>query len=159
MVSVDVPFGIAMVVIGIVLLALELAHPGVLLIIPGSIIMVAGFLYLFLPDTLLNSWIGPLVVIAVAIVATLIEMRYLMWIAPPGAPMSTTTAGLVGEQAIVTVAVVPHTLKGKVRVKSEIWSAHADHPIAEGTKVRVVRGEGVSLVVEPIDAAPSSSAH
>lgn len=159
MVSVDVPFGILMVVIGIILLALELAHPGVLLFIPGSIIMVAGFLYLLLPDVLLDSIFGPIIVIVAAIIATLIEMRYLLWIAKPGEPMSTTTAGLIGESAIVTVAIVPHTLKGKVRVRSEIWSAISDQPIPEGTQVRVVHGEGVSLRVEPVDpAAPKSTA-
>ncbi len=154
MVSVDVPFGIAIVVIGIILLALELAHPGVLLFIPGTILMVAGFLYLLLPDVLLDSILGPIIVILVAIGATLIEMRYLLWIGKPTKPMSTTTAGLIGESAIVTVAVVPHTLKGKVRIRSEIWSAIADQPIPAGTHVRVVHGEGVSLRVEPVDPTP-----
>ncbi|HYB77129.1 MAG TPA: NfeD family protein [Thermoplasmata archaeon] len=148
---IDPTIGVALVIVGIILLAFELVHPGALLLIPGSILLVAGFLYLFLPNVLLDSYIGPVAIIVVAIVAALIEIPYYRWIAPTHSPLSTTSGGLVGAEGIVIVPVVPNTLKGKVRVRSEVWSAKASIPIPEGTKVRVVHGEGVSVTVAPIE--------
>jgi len=151
MAVIDPTIGVALVIVGIILLAFELVHPGALLLIPGSILLVAGFLYLFLPNVLLDSYIGPVAIIVVAIVAALIEIPYYRWIAPTHSPLSTTSGGLVGAEGIVIVPVVPNTLKGKVRVRSEVWSAKASIPIPEGTKVRVVHGEGVSVTVAPIE--------
>jgi inner membrane protein len=149
--------GITLVVAGIALLAFELIHPGALLLIPGSILLVAGFLYLFAPNDLLDSYIGPVAIIIAAILAALIEIPYYRWVAPVHRPLSTTSAGLVGDEAIVITAVEPGSLRGKVRVRSETWSARSAKPIPAGTKVRVVHGEGVSVTVEPIET-PSSEA-
>ncbi len=149
-------FGILLIIIGIALLAFELVHPGALLLIPGSILLVAGFLYLFVPNELLDSWVGPLAIILAAIVASLIEIPYYRWVAPTHRPLSTTVEGLVGQEAIVTTAVEPGTLRGKVRVRSEIWSARAVHPIPVGTHVRIVGGEGVSVAVEPLPPPKAS---
>jgi len=153
---IDPTIGIAIVVVGIALLAFELVHPGALLLIPGSILLVAGFLYLFLPDVLLDSYIGPIAIIVVAIVAALIEIPYYRWIAPTHSPLSTTSGGLVGAEGIVIVPIVPNTIRGKVRVKSEVWSARAETEIAEGTHVRIVHGEGVSVTVVPIEPPKSA---
>jgi membrane protein implicated in regulation of membrane protease activity len=153
---IDPAIGIALVVAGIILLASELIHPGALLLIPGSILLVAGFLYLFLPNILLDSYIGPIGIIVTAIIAALVEIPYYRWVAPTHRPMSTTSAGLVGDEAIVIADVVPNTLKGKVRVRSEVWSARSTVPIPAGTRVRVVHGEGVSVSVEPIEPPKAS---
>ncbi len=156
MTVIDPTIGLTLVIVGIVLLAFELVHPGALLLIPGSILLVAGFLCLFLPDVLVNSFIGPIAIIVVAIVAALIEIPYYRWVAPNHWPLSTTSAGLVGAEGIVIVPIVPNTLKGKVRVRSEVWSARATAEIPEGSRVRVVHGEGVSVTVvliEPPKAA------
>jgi inner membrane protein len=147
---IDPTIGIALVIVGVVLLAFELVHPGALLLIPGSILLVAGFLYLFLPDVLLDSYVGPVAIIVVAIVAALAEIPYYRWVAPTHSPLSTTSGGLVGAEGIVIVPIVPNTIKGKVRVRSEVWSARADTEIPEGTRVRIVHGEGVSVTVVPI---------
>ena len=157
MTVIDPTIGIVLVVVGIILLASELIHPGALLLIPGSILLVAGFLYLFLPNVLLDSYIGPVLIIVVAVVAALIEIPYYRWIAPTHSPLSTTSGGLVGAEAIVIVPIVPNTLKGKVRVRSEVWSAKASVPIAEGTRVKIVHGEGVSVTVVPVESAPPAS--
>lgn len=151
MVVVDVVVGAALIVVGLILFALEFAHPGVLLFIPGSVLLVGGFLYLYLPSVLLDSPAGPLAVLLAAVAAGLLEIPYYRWVAPTHKPMTTTSAGLQGELAIVTSPIIPNTLKGKIRVRSEIWSASGDRPIPIGTRVRVVRGEGVSVWVEPAD--------
>ncbi len=147
---IDAAVGILLVVVGIVLLASELVHPGALLFIPGSILLVAGFLYLFFPTYLLDSPVGPVAILVAAFVATAVEIFYYRWVAPTHWPLSTTTAGLVGREGIVLVPIVPNTLKGKVRVDSEVWSARAPVGIAAGTRVRIVRGEGVSVHVEAV---------
>jgi inner membrane protein len=151
---IDTGIGVLLVLIGIALLILELAHPGALLFIPGTILLVAGFLYLFFPTYLLDSAVGPLAVITGAAIATVIEIFYYRWVAPTHRPLSSTSAGFVGEQGVVTVDIVPDTLKGKVRIGSEIWSARAAVPIPAGARVRVVHGEGVSLTVERLEAPP-----
>lgn len=156
MVVVDDAVGIALLVAGIALLAFELVHPGALLLIPGSILLIAGFLYLFLPSLLLDSYVGPLVVVFAAIIGALLEIPYYRWVAPIHRPMSTTSAGLVGEEAVVIVPVEPNNLRGKVKFKSEIWSARSDQPISVGTRVRVIHGEGVSVTVQPITTPPTT---
>lgn len=153
--AIELAVGIVLVIAGIAALAFELVHPGALLFIPGSILLVAGFLYLFFPVFLLDSAVGPIAVVVAGGVATVVEVYYYRWVAPTHRPMSTTSEGLVGEEAIVTVAIVPDTLRGKVRVRSEIWSARAAVPIPVGTRVRIVQGEGVSVAVEAIDLPKS----
>jgi inner membrane protein len=153
---VDPAIGIALVVGGIALLASELIHPGALLLIPGSILLVAGFLYLFLPNVLLDSAVGPIAIIVAAILAALVEIPYYRWVAPTHRPMSTTSGGLVGDEAIVVAPIIPNTIKGKVRVRSEVWSARSTVPIPVGTRVRIVHGEGVSVSVEPLEPPKSA---
>lgn len=152
---IDIALGIVMILGGIILFALELVHPGVLLLIPGSIILVAGFLYLLIPNVLLDSPYGVGILLLAALVATLIEIPYYRYVAPNHRPLSTTSSGLVGEIGVVIAPVVPDTLQGKIRVKSEVWSARASVPIPIGAQVRVVRGEGVSVTVQPIDGGPT----
>jgi inner membrane protein len=156
MVLVNDTIGVVIVVIGIALLAFELIHPGALLIIPGTILLVAGFLYLFLPNVLLDSYLGPVIIIIAAILGALVEIPYYRWVAPVHRPMSTTSGGLVGEEAVVIAPVEPNNLRGKVKVRSEVWSARSSQPIPVGTRVRVIHGEGVSVTVQPIDQPPSN---
>jgi membrane protein implicated in regulation of membrane protease activity len=150
---IDVALGIVLVLGGIILFALELVHPGVLLLIPGSILLVAGFLYLLLPDVLLDGPWGIAILLLAAVIATVVEIPYYRHVAPTHRPLSTTTQGLIGEVGIVIAPVVPNTIQGKVRVKSEVWSARADVAIPLGARVRVVQGEGVSVTVQLVDAA------
>jgi membrane-bound ClpP family serine protease len=144
----NIALGVPLVVVGIVVLILELVHPGALLFIPGSALIVAGFMELFMPDVLTGTPFGAIAIVVVAAGAGIAEIPYYKYVAPTHKPMTTTSAGLTGELAVVTAPIVPNTLKGKVRVRSEIWSAQADYPIPVGAKVRVVSGEGVSVRVE-----------
>ncbi len=158
MVLVNEGIGITIVLAGAVLFTIELFHPGALLIIPGTILLVGGVLYLLIPDVLLDSIVGPLVVLAAALVATGVTILYYRWLAGTHKPLSTTSSGLIGEEGVVIADIVPDTLRGKVRVRSEIWSARGSAPIPVGTRVRIVHGEGVSVTVEPVDGSPVPSA-
>ncbi|MCW6166904.1 MAG: NfeD family protein [Thermoplasmatales archaeon] len=147
---------VVLMVVGVALFALELFHPGALLLIPGSVLLAGGMLYLFLPSLLLNSWVGIVVVTAAAVAAALIEIPYYRHVSPGHPPMTTMPMTLVGKEGIVVVDVIPNTLRGKVRVGSEIWSANSSMPISAGTPVRIVSGEGVSIKVVPIASVPTS---
>lgn len=153
---IDTGLGVLLVALGIALLASELVHPGALLFIPASVLLIAGIFYLFFPTYLLDSAIGPIAILVAAIVATIVELFFYRWVAPTHEPLTTTMSGLVGREGVVVAEVIPDTMKGKVRVDSEVWSARASVTIPPGTHVRVVRGEGVSIEVVPVDGSKNA---
>ena len=51
----------------------------------------------------------------------------------------------------VTVTVVPDSIRGKVKIGNESWSASAGEVIQVGAKVEVVSSEGVHVQVERIE--------
>jgi membrane protein implicated in regulation of membrane protease activity len=51
---------------------------------------------------------------------------------------------------MVTTAVVPSSLKGKVRIDHDTWSATSDKAIPVGRKVVVKASEGVHVKVEEV---------
>ncbi|MGC2288328.1 MAG: NfeD family protein [Thermoplasmata archaeon] len=142
-----------LIIVGSALFGFELIHPGAWLLIPASIMIVAGLLYLTLPGLLLNSVFGPAIVVLVALGAALATIPYYRWVAPTHEPLSTTVKSLEGQTGIVVAPVVPDSLSGKVQIQSEVWSARSDQPIPTGTRVRVVSGEGVSVLVRPLEVA------
>ncbi|MGD0257180.1 MAG: NfeD family protein [Thermoplasmata archaeon] len=150
--AVILAFGIILVVAGLVLFGLELIHPGALLLIPGSILLVAGAMYLLFPFILLDTVYGPAVILLAVVVAIMVEIPYYRWVAPQHRPLSTTSMGLVGEVGIVISPVDANSLHGKVRLKSQVWSARSEVPIPTGVHVRVIHGEGVSVTVQPVDS-------
>ncbi len=150
MVYVNEAVGILLLIVGVALFFIELAHPGALLLIPATILIVGAILYILIPSVLLDSVFGPIAVVLAAVVATVGTIFNYRWLAGTHEPMSTTSGGLVGEEAVVIAEVIPDSLRGKVRIRSQIWSAKASHRIPAGTRVRIVAGEGVSLTVEPV---------
>lgn len=63
--------------------------------------------------------------------------------------------GMVGLTGRVTKAIDP---RGQVEVHGELWTALSDAPLGEGTAVRVVRIDGLTLTVEPVGAPPPADA-
>ena len=57
---------------------------------------------------------------------------------------------VLGETALVTETVDNAQAQGQVRVDGQIWSARSAHDVVipEGTQVRVLRIEGVKVIVE-----------
>ncbi len=149
--------GVILILIGLGLFVAELVHPGIFLLIPGTVIFVSGVMYLLLPGFLTTTLFGPLIVVGAALVATVLSILYYRHVAPVHPPMVTMPETLVGAVGVVTSPVVPDTIRGKVRIRSEIWSARSHAPIAVGTRVRVIGGEGVSLDVTPIAESGSQS--
>lgn len=150
MVGVNETLGLVLLAAGAALLAFELVHPGALLLIPASILLVGGVLLLFFPDVLLASPEGVVVIVVAAAVAGLVEIPYYRWMSPGHLPMTSMPTTLIGREGVVVSDVIPNTLKGKVRIGSEVWSARASIAIPVGTPIRVVSGEGVSVLVAPV---------
>ena len=146
----DVTLGIFLLLIGIVLFAVEIIHPGALLLIPATVVLAVGILILVGAQSLFYTPYGPAIIVSVALAAAVLTIPYYRYVAMPHKPMSTITSNLEGELGVVIAPVVPDTLKGKVRVNSEVWSARSSRPIPSGTRVRILRGEGVSVEVEPV---------
>jgi inner membrane protein len=156
MVDFGIVVGVILLLIGAAFLVLEIIHPGAFLLIPGSVLLVAGILYIVLPSLLTESVFGPAIVVIAAFLATLGTYPYYKRIAPIHRPLTTIPMSLEGLTGIVTTTVEPDNMHGKVRVNSEIWSARSDRLIAQGTRVRILGGEGVTIRVTPLEEVSAS---
>lgn len=141
--------GVAFVTIGTVMLLLEVAMPGFFLGIPATVLIVLGVLAFLAPSVALSPTWAPLIVIAVGLPATLGTIFAYKKIAPAVAP-PTTIAGdsLIGRDGVVQTEIVPESSKGKIKIERQVWSATSDETIPVGTPVRVVRVDGVILIVK-----------
>ncbi len=151
--------GIFLIIAGIVVIGIEFVHPGVFLMIPGTALLVAGILYIFDFPLLTQSVWGPILVGAITLLSVAITIPYYMYLGKIHRPMTTIPESLTGEVGVVISPVIPDTLKGKVRVQSEIWSARSERPIPAGTRVRVRGGQGVAIWVDPVEADTSGTAN
>lgn len=142
---------IAFLFVGLLLLLAEAVVPGFFIAIPGGTLVLMGGIGLLFPGAMfsLAGWfLWPLA----ALVATSANLLlYKRW-APAGrAPLTMSADSLPGQVGTVTLDVVPDDYTGKVRIKGATWSARAEVAIPKGAHVRVVRADGVRIVVEPAD--------
>jgi len=150
MVEVETTLSVMFIIAGVVLLVMEGAFPGTFLIVPGTVLLILGFLGLMAPDLLL-SWWAPLITAIILIPLTLITIKMYQRLAPPAPPQTTVTSSLIGKKGTVISEVQPDNLKGKVRIDHDLWSATSERVIPEGRKVIVRASEGVHVVVEELD--------
>jgi membrane protein implicated in regulation of membrane protease activity len=142
--------GLAFIIIGILMLLAELSSPGAFILVPATVLIVLGFVGIIAPDVLI-SWWSPVIVTAVVIPITYVTMRLYQRLAPPAPPETTVATSLVGMTGVVVSEVTPNTLKGKVRIAHDIWSATSGKAIPVGKKVVVKTSEGVHVTVEEIE--------
>jgi membrane protein implicated in regulation of membrane protease activity len=93
---------------------------------------------------------GPIpqwVVFAIALGASLalLRPRLLSGMGAPGVP--SRTDGLLGREGIVTHDIETSIGAGRVNVGGEDWAARATAPLRAGTRVRVVKADGIVLEV------------
>lgn len=67
-----------------------------------------------------------------------------------GKSIVTNAYGIIGKTGIVTVDINTLESTGQIKVNGEIWSAKADADIPKGTKVKVLKIDGVKLIVTPM---------
>ena len=155
--------GVALILVGLGLIALELFVSGFgVLGIGGIISFILGGLLLFAhfgapspvtPSLGVSPWVlwptvAVIAIISAWVILTIVrqhKMERVLHLSP-----------LVGSEAVVTTALDP---RGTVRVNTEIWTAYCDYGtmIPVGGRVRVVAVKGAVLKVTPIEDGDDSS--
>lgn len=148
--------GLVLLIASAVFFLLELKHPGLgLPTVGGVAFLVLGGLLLFnpsVPNARVSPWlIGTLAILVGLFFAVVVKAA----LAARHLPPATGKESLVGQEGVAVGDLDP---VGEVRAGHESWTARAvGSHIAAGTSVRVVRVEGLRLVVEPA-ASPSPEA-
>ncbi len=137
---------IALIAIGAILLIIEAFSPGAFMIIPGVILVILGFIGVFEPD-ILFTWVTPVIAIVIAIPVSLITVKVYQRLASPEPPTTVVADSLVGKIGTIIVPTEIGTIRGKVKIGSDTWSASSDEVLEEGAKVVVESSEGVHVHV------------
>jgi membrane-bound ClpP family serine protease len=145
----DLTWGLILLGLGVVLYIVETTNPGFFIAIPGTVLLVAGFIMIVSPGLFQQPW-SWLIIIAVSILATWASIQIYKRIAPP--EKSNTTIGIQNVVGLVGVAdtdVTPE--RGEVRIQGEAWRAKtAAGIVTKGAKVQVVGTEGgLTVIVQP----------
>lgn len=134
--------------IGIILMVTEALIPGTFLIIPGTTLVIIGAMGYVIPG-FLYSIQSPITAAVLAIPSTFITIKLYQKLAEPVPPATTTAIeSLVGKKGKVTIATNTNSLKGKVVIGTDVWSADSDEFIEAGTDVIVVSAKGVHVTVK-----------
>lgn len=142
--------GLIMIIIGVLLLMAEASAPGFFIAVPATILIVLGVVGLIAPALLLTIW-SPIIVVAITIPITVLTILLYQRIAPPEPPTTTVGYSLLGKVGKVTTDIIPDTIKGKVQIENQVWSATANEPIPVGTKVKVIGSRGVHVFVQRLE--------
>jgi membrane protein implicated in regulation of membrane protease activity len=145
----EVLISLIFIVLGVLMLLAEVMNPGVFLIVPGTVLIVLGFIGLAFPEFLLSIY-SPLLAVGILIPMTYVTIKLYQKLAPPAPPETIVATSLIGREGIVTTEVRPNSLSGKVRIEHDNWSATSDRVIPIGRKVVVKASEGVHVTVEEL---------
>jgi len=139
--------GLALLIVGILMLLAELSSPGSFILIPATVLIVLGGIGLVAPKILL-SWWSPIIAVIIVVPMTFVAIKLYQKLAPPGPPETIVATSLVGLEGVVVTETRPDSLTGKVRIANDTWSATSAKPIPAGKQVKVVSSEGVHVVVQ-----------
>jgi len=146
--------GLILITFGVILFVIEMLQPGFFIAIPATVAFSIGTLVLIFKDAMTSALLLSISLV-IAVLTFGLTIRFYKKLAPPGtskySPDATTKKGSVG---IVLENVEPNSLKGKVKISSHIYSATSPEEIGvieKGTKVTVIKSEGVHVVVEPLE--------
>jgi len=138
---------LALLIIGILMILAEISSPGSFILVPASVLIVLGGVGLLYPKWLL-SWYAPLAAVVITVPMTVVAIKLYQKLAPPAPPETTVATSLIGMTGVVETEVVPNSLRGKVRIAHDTWSATSDRVIPVGRKIVVRASEGVHVTVE-----------
>lgn len=148
--------GVLLILLALVLFALEakFTSHGVLLL-GGIVSMLLGTVFLIRSPLIAGG-----VSLGVALAATLpfaFLTVFLMRLVLKSRRWKSATGKeeMIGEEGMVTIA-LPAGGEGMIRVHGELWRAFSKARVEEGTRVRVLRVNGLKLEVEPIPTGASS---
>jgi len=146
--------GVALIVLGVVLMTAEFAMPSFgALGVGGLVALVIGSVILF--DTDVPGFGVPWALIAGIGVASGLAFMAVVWLAVRARhrPVVTGIDELIGHQA---VAVDDFQGRGHVQIRGEIWQAESAAPVHRGQPLRVQALDGLTLRVEPFDRGDGS---
>ena len=141
--------GYTFIMLGILLLVIETFQPGFLLAVPATVLLVLGLLMIVAPG-IVNSWMALPIILVVGGVTFYFTLKFYQSLAPPDSPPIGSLRVHIGKEAKVVKAVVPGTIKGKVRLGTIEFRASSSTDISEGSLVKVIDVDGIHFVVEPI---------
>ena len=148
--------GVLLIILALVLFILEakLTSHGVLLV-GGIVSMLLGTIFLF-RSPLVPAGVSVGVALATTLPFAFLTV-FLMRLVLKSRRWKSATGKeeMIGEEGVVTIA-LPERGEGMIRVHGELWRAFSKVRVEEGTKVRVLRVDGLKLEVEPTPAGASS---
>ena len=138
-------------IVGLVLILAEFVIPGLILFFFGLGALLVALLCLFVKLTL--TW--QLLFFGISSVVFLLLLRrtlarIFMGKSGQGHSAVDRASEISGQSAVVKTTIDPRR-GGKVEFHGTNWTAEAQVEIAEGAVVRIVRQEGLKLIVEPAD--------
>ncbi len=142
--------GMVLLIVGILLIIAEAATPGFFVGVIGTAFVAMGIIGLFFPFIADTPW-SPLIVLVVTGGSMFGAITFYRKLGKTQPTATTITESNVGKEGLVIEDVQPHSLKGKVKIAHQIWSATSDEPIPKGKMVKVVDWEGVHVIVEEIE--------
>ncbi|HEX9908088.1 MAG TPA: NfeD family protein [Thermoplasmata archaeon] len=145
----EVSLALAFLIIGILILVAEVASPGAFLVIPGTVLIILGGIGLVYPEWL-TSWWSPIAAVIITVPLTYATIKMYQKLAPPAPPETMVATSLIGKIGIVEVEIWPNSIKGKVKIENDHWSATSDKVIPVGSMVVVKTSEGVHVKVEEV---------
>ncbi|NYT06894.1 MAG: NfeD family protein [Methanomicrobiales archaeon] len=149
--QISLTIGWIMIIIGTVFLVAETLNPGFFIAVPGTVLIILGVLFVIGVDVF-SSPAGIILGVFIALAASVLTIWIYRRINPDEAsPTTISRDSLLGREGIVIRKVIPDSLSGKVLVAGQEWSARSEGgEIAAGVRVKVVRSEGVHIVVEEV---------
>ncbi|MBP6021315.1 MAG: NfeD family protein [Candidatus Methanomethylophilaceae archaeon] len=137
------------VIAGAIFLGIEALIPGAYMIVPGIVLIIVGIIGYIWPEYVLTIYY-PVIALVVAVPTTLLTIKGYMVLAKPVPPTTTISESLIGRKGVVTVRTEPGSIRGKVRVDTDTWSATSESEIEVGASVLVEGAEGVHVKVRRI---------
>lgn len=144
----ELDVGWLMVIIGLGLLVVESTQPGFFVAVPGTILIVLGAVTILIPEVAQDY--APVIIVVTAVFSSILTITFYRRMAPGQKPLSTSMDNLAGKVGVVVKEVNPDSIKGKVEIDNQMWSATADSIIDEGKKVIIISSEGVHIKVKEI---------
>jgi membrane-bound serine protease (ClpP class) len=148
--------GVALIVLGVALIAIELAVPSLGAAgVGGVVALVAGSLILF--DTQVPGFGVPGRLIAGIGVASALAFMGMAWLAARARrrPVVSGQEEMLGQLAVATRE---FDGRGQVRIRGELWQAQSMAPVRRGQPVRVLALDGLVLQVAPEEEIPGRAA-
>jgi membrane-bound serine protease (ClpP class) len=143
---------LGLILLGLVLLILEIK------IVSHGLLALGGIVALLLGSLLLYESPSPVIRVSLPVILSMVLtlsaiILFIVWraVRSQELPVATGVEALVGQAAEAATDLAP---EGQVYIHGEIWNAASTVPVPKGAAVRVLRVEGLSLIVTPLERSP-----